>query len=233
MIHGAGQSAGLWRTQATHLAAVAEPVALNLPGHGAFDTGKGETSIAAYAQSVLNHIGDTSPDRVVLCGHSMGGAIVQYLLLHFPRSFTAGILVNTGARLRVSRDLLDRIVRGYASFVDYVYEQSVAAANQTPTLRGRFRQISACHPEVTLGDYLACDAFDAMKEIGHIRVPVLVVGSEEDRLTPLKYSTFLADTIPEAKLSIVPAAGHYSPLENPAALNRMMVDFLESLRMGV
>ncbi len=229
MIHGAGQSAGLWRAQVEGLAASADPLALDLPGHGSNHTEKGEASIAAYAGKVLDAVADSSLKRVVLCGHSMGGAVVQYLLLHYPRSFKAGILVNTGARLRVRPDFLDRIGRDYTQFVDYIYQQSIAVDNQKGSLLQRFRLVSECPSDVALGDYLACDAFDALHQIGRIQVPVLVVGSQQDHLTPVKYSTYLADRIPGARLSILPATGHYAPLENPTALNRLIVQFIEVL----
>jgi pimeloyl-ACP methyl ester carboxylesterase len=230
MLHGAGQSAGLWHMQTTRLASTARAVALDLPGHGVHAATKGETTIAAYAKWVMDTLADSSPGQVVLCGHSMGGAIVQHLLLHYPRFFKAGVLVNTGARLRVHHKLLEIMGQGYTAFVDFVYEQGVAAANQIPVLHARFHEISACLPDVALGDYLACDAFDVMNRVDRIQVPVLVVGSEQDRLTPLKYSTYLAETIPGARLSIIPLTGHYSPLENSMLLNQMLVEFLESLR---
>lgn len=229
MIHGAGQSAGLWRAQVAGLSPTVEALALDLPGHGTSTWDKGRHGIAAYADYVLDALAGTPLQYVVLCGHSMGGAVVQRLLLDHTRLFRAGILVNTGARLRVRREFLDLIEQDYAQFVDLIYCQCVAPGNQTPSLQDHFRKISECPADVALSDFLACDRFDAMDQIGRIQVPVLAVGAEQDRLTPVKYSAYLADNIPGARLRILPATGHYAPLENPTALNGLIAEFLAFL----
>jgi pimeloyl-ACP methyl ester carboxylesterase len=59
-------------------------------------------------------------------------------------------------------------------------------------------------------------------------VPTLVIVGEED--TPaLDASRFLAQTIPDATLTVLPRTGHTLNLEEPAAFNRTVLDFLRSL----
>jgi pimeloyl-ACP methyl ester carboxylesterase len=61
-----------------------------------------------------------------------------------------------------------------------------------------------------------------------LRVPTLVIVGEED--TPaLDASRFLAQTIPDATLTVLPRTGHTLNLEEPAAFNRTVLDFLRSL----
>ena len=57
------------------------------------------------------------------------------------------------------------------------------------------RATATSFPE-NLGDLLlrhACDAFDVRGRLGEIRVPALAICGDDDRLTPLKYSEFLAE----------------------------------------
>jgi len=82
---------------------------------------------------------------------------------------------------------------------------------------------------VTLGDFLACDRFDAMTRLAAIRTPTLVVVGRDDRLTPPKYGRFLADGIPGGRLVEVEAAGHFPQLEQPAAVNAALRGFLAAL----
>ena len=52
---------------------------------------------------------------------------------------------------------------------------------------------------------------------------------EEDRLTPLHFSQYLADHIPTAELKTFPGAGHMVMLEKPLAVARALNDFLAAI----
>jgi pimeloyl-ACP methyl ester carboxylesterase len=49
-------------------------------------------------------------------------------------------------------------------------------------------------------------------------VPALVLCGAEDRLTPVKRHAFLAELIPDARLSVIEGAGHLPTLEQPEAV---------------
>jgi pimeloyl-ACP methyl ester carboxylesterase len=59
-----------------------------------------------------------------------------------------------------------------------------------------------------------------------IAVPTLVVVGEEDEITPPAESIVLRDRIPGARLVTVAGAGHLSSLEQPAAWNGALREFL-------
>ena len=65
-----------------------------------------------------------------------------------------------------------------------------------------------------------------MDALGLIEVPVLVLTATDDNLTPLKYGTFLANSIKNAELVTIQDAGHFSPIEKPLEVNRAINDFL-------
>ena len=56
------------------------------------------------------------------------------------------------------------------------------------------------NPEVTYGDFIACDRFDRMKEVEGIHCPTLILCGADDRLTPPKYSQYLHERIPRFKV---------------------------------
>jgi pimeloyl-ACP methyl ester carboxylesterase len=65
----------------------------------------------------------------------------------------------------------------------------------------------------------------------HVAVPTLLVVGAEDQITPPACLEAAEAVIPNAKLLIVPAAGHLVPLEAPEVFNRAIVEFLaEALR---
>ena len=90
------------------------------------------------------------------------------------------------------------------------------------------RVMEATPPEVTAGDFRACDAFDVSPRLGEIKIPVLVISALEDKLTPPKYGEFLRDNIEGARLVLIPGVGHLLPLEAPHRLNDSIREFLEA-----
>jgi len=57
------------------------------------------------------------------------------------------------------------------------------------------------------------DRDDVLGEVGAIAAPTLVLCGEEDIATPVEHSRALAEAIDGARLEMVPAAGHHSPIE--------------------
>ena len=228
-IHGAGQSSGVWQQQVDALAHRANTIAVDLPGHGE-STAAGRTSVDAYAAYVTAFINELSLPSIIACGHSMGGAIVQQLLLERPDLFRAAALVNTGARLKVRSDFLELMKTDYSAAIDLIFEFGFDEPARTGAMRDVFRELCRCPAQVALSDYAACDAFDAMAAIHNITVPVLVIGAQNDLMTPMKYAKFLAEQIPRARLATVPDAGHHAALEKPGRVNKVLIEFLESLK---
>jgi pimeloyl-ACP methyl ester carboxylesterase len=67
------------------------------------------------------------------------------------------------------------------------------------------------------------------EELPRIKVPTLVIVGEEDMPTPISKAERIAEGIPGAKLVVVPEAGHLCTVEEPAAVNSAIRDFLSSL----
>jgi pimeloyl-ACP methyl ester carboxylesterase len=65
------------------------------------------------------------------------------------------------------------------------------------------------------------------ERIAALQVPVLVVLGEEDEPC-VKPSHFLKETLPGARLEVVPKTGHAVNLEEPALYNRLVLGFIET-----
>ena len=62
-----------------------------------------------------------------------------------------------------------------------------------------------------------------------IRVPTLVVAGSKDTFTPPEVSMAMADSIPGARLFLIPGGSHILPLEERMKLGEVLRDFLGSL----
>jgi len=228
LVHGAGGSGELWSPQLEGLADVARLLAVDLPGHGG-TPGPGLLSIPAYADWVVAFLDTAGLDRVVVGGHSMGGAVAQVLALTHPDRLAGLVLVATGARLRVIRRLLEALRETPPEGRSLIHAWSYGARTPPERVALADRVLAETAPLVTLGDYLACDRFDELGRIVRVRVPTLVVAGMEDRLTPPKFARALVDAIPGARLAEIPAVGHFPQLEEPDAVNQAIRGFLVSL----
>jgi 3-oxoadipate enol-lactonase len=65
-------------------------------------------------------------------------------------------------------------------------------------------------------------------ELGKITAPTLVMVGEEDISTPKAFADRIVGAIPQAKLVVIPAAGHGPPLEQPAVVTAAVGAFLDA-----
>ena len=225
LIHGTGGAGNVWMRQLEGLADVARVVAPDLPGHGQ-SGGEVALTIAESADFVARFLDALAIPRVVIGGHSMGGAIAQQFALTHPGRVAGVILVGTGARLRVLPRLLELLAGTYPEGVRLLVDMGLAA-KAPADLRASVHRLTLANPEpVVLRDLQACDAFDVMGRIATIAVPTLALCGEEDQLTPPKYSRFFGEKIRGCRVVVVPGAGHYVQVERPDATTAAMRDFL-------
>ena len=171
-------------------------------------------------------------EKPVVCGHSMGGAVAQHLLVHHPGLFSAGVLANTGARLKVLPLVFETLQKGVQAFAELTLATAICPQNRNAEIEQIIKQAAVADPGVAIGDFTACNTYDMMDRISEIRVPVLVIGAADDISTPAKYAAFLADRIPGARLLMVTSAGHMAPLEKAEEMNAAVADFLKALLPG-
>jgi len=228
LVHGTGGSSAVWAHQLENLGDVAQVVAVDLPGHGGSGGSipKRIEDAAAVVAAFLDALG---LGRVVIGGHSMGGAIAQHFALAYPDRVQGLILVGTGARLRVLPRLLELLASDYAQGVDLL--MSLAIGPEAPDeLRTSLHRSTANNPPgVVLGDLTACDVFDVMSRIATVQVPTLAICGAQDRLTPPKYSRFFGERIAGARVVVVPGAGHYVQVEKPRETTAAIREFLGGL----
>jgi pimeloyl-ACP methyl ester carboxylesterase len=224
-IHGAANNRLFWRHQIEGLADHANTIAMDLPGHGK-SPGPGRGDIADYTQVVLSFIDEMNIVDPIPCGLSMGGAITQQLLMDHGDRFSAGILMNTGARLRVNPLLFKTIETNFEKFIESIVSMALSPQSDKDVLRPVIYEIVDCKPKVAYNDFKACDRFDVMQRLNEIEAPVLVVTASDDKLTPAKYGQFIAQEINNAQLVNIDAAGHMPPLEKPEEVNAAIRQFL-------
>ncbi|MFX0056885.1 MAG: alpha/beta fold hydrolase, partial [Candidatus Heimdallarchaeota archaeon] len=202
-------------------------IALDLPSHDKSDSFE-EVSLDLYVDVVKKFIDSQSYKKVIICGHSLGGAIVQSFYFNYPNDVNALILVGTGAKLRVDPFILDTLKNNYLEFLDSM--PALAFYRKTPEeiIQKVVNKASQMHNMTVYNDFKICDNFDTMDKTQTIKIPCLIICGNADKLTPVKYSQFFKDKIKNSELRIIKDAGHMVMLEKSAEFNKTVENYLKN-----
>jgi len=179
------------------------------------------------------------PAHVV--GASLGAAIALEVALSHPecvRSLTLVTpFVRAGARLRAAAEAWCRLAAEASretlarALVPWLFSSGFLAddARRDRAVRA-LAQMAARVPARTLercraGMYAWSGTRES--ELGRVSVPTLVIVAGEDLLTP--DGEEIAESIPGARLVIVPGAGHAVGLEAPEAVNDALLEHLAAV----
>lgn len=228
-IHGAGGNHLYWPVEVRRMPGF-RIFAPDLPGHGK-SGGRGQQSIESYTHSLRTWLEGLGIHRAAFAGHSMGSAIAMEMALQHADTVLALCLLGAGARLRVHPDLLASSASEttFYSAVDRLVLNSYDASADPRLIELAVGRMAEVRPSVLHGDLLACDAFDVTNQVQRIRKPVLVICGAEDKMTPLRYSQFLVDHLPSARLEIIQNAGHMVMQEQPNKVAELLRDFLAGI----
>ena len=228
--HGASLSKEFWDIHVDGLKDCANTIAVDLPGHGGTELPSKET-IKDFSTDIIAFIKAIDVKTpVVVCGMSMGGAVAQQLLIDSPNSFKAGILINTGARLKVLPMIFDMVNADYEGYIDNTAQFSISGKSDLKKIQELAKSFTGnCNAETTINDFNACNSFDIMDRISEIKCPILVIAATEDMSTPLKYGKWLHENIKGSEFVEIQDAGHFSPLEKPEEIGGAIREFIGKL----
>ncbi len=230
-IHSSGLTSQMWDKQLTGLSTVANTIAVDLPGHGDSDP-PGMETMKDYAAAVAELIRELKAPNPIPCGLSIGGGIVQQMLLDHADCAVAGILIGTGGRLRVASSIFETIENNYADFVPLMEKYSFSPTATRECIENINEIMRSCPPEVATGDFKACHTFDVMNRLNEIEQPVLIISGADDQLTPGKYADFLEREIRSTTRVHLENAGHMMPNEHPEQVNAAIRAFVEELDLA-
>lgn len=236
LLHGIGSNARAWRYQLSELADEFTVVAWDAPGYGRSSDPPLGVEMADYADYLAGLFDHLGLGRAHVLGLSWGGVLAQEFYRRHPSRVSSLILADTfaGGRSRpeaVRQQNLAMRLRHVESMspAEMAHERAPAllSPQAPPELVREVESITAeIHPDGYRLAAIASSNADERDVLPLIRVPTLVLWGEYDRVTPLSESEQLRDAIPEAKLVIIPDAGHVSNQEQPARFNGAVRDFL-------
>jgi pimeloyl-ACP methyl ester carboxylesterase len=240
LLHAFPLDSRMWLPQVEGLAGY-QALVPDLRGFGAARAMAGERSpIDLLADDVARLLDDRRLDRVVLCGLSMGGYVALAFARRHPERLGGLVLLDTkagpdseaarGERLAMA----DRVRVEGVGFVPEVMlprllgetsrrERPEVVEQVTETILDQDpRGIAAAQRGMA-------ERPDSTASLAGIDVPTLVIVGAEDELAGPAEARTIAAAVRDARLVQVPGAGHLVNLEQPAAVNDALLDFLAPL----
>jgi pimeloyl-ACP methyl ester carboxylesterase len=182
---------------------------------------------------------EVAPPRFALVGISMGGYLSFEVLRQAPERVLGVAFLSTSARPDTSEQIASREAQigaaeegGFDSLIDAAFPVMVDPTHRDDEgLLDFWRSMaSAVGPERFVRQQRACIARpDSRPDLAAIECPATVVHGAGDHLIEPENGAEIAAGIPGAEHVVIPACGHMSSVEAPAAVGAAVGDLLDSL----
>jgi 3-oxoadipate enol-lactonase len=215
----------------------------DLRAHGRSTVGEGIATMEKHADDLAALCKQEGIGKAAFAGISIGGYILFEFWRRYRQHIGALVLLNTRAgadtedaratRLRSADQALER---GPEQFLADTLPKLLGETTQ----RNRKDLVEAARHSMRFMTAEKIAAVqrgmaarpDSTPTLSTIDVPTLVIAGEEDTSAPPAESTRIQQGITGSKLHIIPRAGHYTCLEQPDEVTRLLRQFLDGLKLS-
>ena len=242
LVHGLnGEALRDWQYQIPALAKNHHVLTFDLPGFG--DSGKevADYSPREYAK-FINYIAKRyAHGKVILVGHSMGGAISIRYSEMYPENIEKLVLVDVAGvlhRMAYSRELMKGWLKAKVSDDSRVLSFADTLANnilgKVEPVIGPLSRFMDDH--VIKNDYLDMGSStisavtlvheDLTDAISSLKIPTTIIWGENDSIAPLRTAKVLKKYLPQADLNVIKNAAHVPMIDEPEKFNHILLSFI-------
>jgi pimeloyl-ACP methyl ester carboxylesterase len=231
LVHGLGASAEDWVAVAPYLAGAGFRVYMpDLPGYGRSEQPANFSySIPDEARAVEGFLDAKRLPRVDLGGWSMGGWIAQKIAGDHPERVQRLMLFDAAGINEKPSWNTALFTPESAAQLDELDALLMPHPPQVPGFIAadvvRMLQKNAWVVKRALASMLAgADTTD--KLLPTLKMPVLIVWGELDRIVPLEQGETMHRLVPQSQMDVVPECGHLAPEQCAAKIAPRVVEFL-------
>ena len=234
LLHGGLNDSRLWDAQMAPLSKRFRVVRYDLRGFGRSNAEPVEFWPTEDLRALLDFL---KIEQATLVGLSLGGIIAADFALEHPARVRSLVLVGPGLRgFKTTPD--EKTLNAYRVgaregaekyFEAFLESPLLAGLRARPEAREAMRRMMVENHKaiayISAGHSQSPEPPTA-ERLGQIKAPTLVVVGSLDGRNLLDIADTLAAKVPGARKVTIPGASHHPPVETPAELNRILLDFL-------
>ncbi|MEU7134303.1 alpha/beta fold hydrolase [Streptomyces sp. NPDC046261] len=219
----------MWDRQIPELTRHWRVLRFDLPGHGGAPAQPAAT-VGELADRLLATLDRLGIERFGYVGCCVSGAIGTDLALRHPHRLASLAVVGSAAHFGSADAWGPRAGEVRANGLEPVARSaperwftSAFAGAQPAIVDWAVQMVRTTDLHSYAAACEALAAFDARPGLGRVVAPTLVIVGAEDQVTPAAEARVLVAGIHDARLAVVPAARHLTPVEQPAAVTDLLV----------
>ncbi len=236
--------AGMWKPQIEELSKTYRCIVPELRSHGRSDImPETSCSIKTMAEDHRSIVKALGLEHIAVVGLSVGGMWGTRMALDYPETVKALVLMDTytGPEPLESRNryfgMLDMVEQAGAipapladTITPLFFSPETFKSN--PALVNGFKEDLLSIPPDRIPGIVALgraifSRTSMLENSADINIPVLIVVGSDDRSRPPHEARVMAEALQNARLEIIPKAGHISNLEQPDHVTALLSTFLK------
>lgn len=232
VLHGWGANIKIYDGIIKLLSSKYKVYALDMPGFGQSDEPKEPWDVDRYVDFVLSFAEKMNITSTHLIGHSFGGRVIIKAVTrdNLPLKAQNIILIDSAGILpkkslkqkakiriyKISRKLLETKIlkKLFPDAVENMRKKNGSADYNSATPIMRQTLVKVVNEDLT-------------QLLPNIKQSTLLIWGENDTATPLSDGQLMEKLIPDSGLVTVKGSGHYSFLEQPVFVNRVIASFMK------
>ena len=239
LVHGFTLDRRMWDDQAPPLLAAGYRVLrYDLRGHGESDAPPTGYSYSDHAEDLMRLCDLLGVASAHVVGLSLGGGVAATFAQQHPQRVRSLTLIDAVLPGLPSGNEMSAILRGMreralagdlpgALHEQWAQSRLMYPTKDDPALAARLRAMMERFSPVQFYDRAAPPAGPTVADrLPEVHAPALVLVGELDMADFHSFARTYAERLPDARLQIVPGAGHMANMDQPEAVNNALLAFL-------
>ena len=252
LLHGLGCDHTTWEPVLDALSRRYTVIAPDLLGHGLSDKPRADYSVGGYANGMRDLLTVLGIDKVTVLGHSFGGGVAMQFAYQFPERTERLILVGSGGLgPEVSSSIRAVTTPGFHQAmalltlpgIRHLGKAGLIALSRTDLKATRDLDEVACiydsfkdpafraaihHVVSAVVDWKGQIVTMADRAYLTEAMPMAVIWGRDDRVIPVRHASNAAALAPNARIEVIPDAGHFPHKDHPQRFAKIVHEFIRS-----
>ncbi|MHA6801530.1 alpha/beta fold hydrolase [Bounagaea algeriensis] len=213
-VHGAGVSSRAALPFVAEMSGRRQTWTVDLPGFGRSRTAESASGVGEFRDALVQFLDGASLPSAHVLGWSFGAQIAVSLAVRFPQRVRGLVLIGP---------TIDPVARSFPrQLLRWLANSPQEPPGLTPQVAKDYRDAGWRRVWQAFRGALTDEVEDALPQV---RVPVLVVRGEHDRMVPQPWAEEVTRLLVRGELVVWPGAGHMVPFADPAGLARTLERF--------